>query len=590
MELLNPIHKDGSINDPNNYRGICISSALLKIICTLLNNRIQLYCTKLNLINKNQIGFKKKHRTSDHLFTLKAVVKKYVTMGKKKLFTCFVDFKKAYDSVWHKGLFYKINNIGIFGKSLDLIKDIYNKTKCAVKINNSTTNYFNYTKGVRQGCPLSPILFNLYINDIFDIMNNDIESNIFLKDGEKINMLMYADDLILLSESKEGLQKQINKLNNYCKQWKLDVNVKKTKIMIFNRGNKIINTEFYINNTPLQNVKIFKYLGFTISAKNCSFSPTLDDLSLKASRAVYTLNGKIKLSTVPTKLALQVFKSQIMPILLYGSEVWGPYMDFNYTSWEKSKIERIHTQYIKRILGCNIQTSNLMCRGEVGSRPLLLEILKRSISYRKSVIERESSIVNTALEFETQNDSLPNFCHFVNNFNVNNEDFANVSKYVVNKKSQDNYDRIWWTLINESPKADAYVMVKRSIFPEKYLFQVKNLKHKLALSRFRLSSHLLMIEKGRHMRPRIERNERKCFICNNDVEDEIHFLIKCPLYDTERVILFQACRDNSMNFDSLETNEQKFVFILSNENASITVKLASFIWNAFKVRDKALTN
>ena len=92
------------------------------------------------------------------------------------------------------------------------------------------------------------------------------------------------------------------------------------------------------------------------------------------------------------------------------------------------------------------------------------------------------------------------------------------------------------------------------------------------------------------MRPRIERNERKCFICNNDVEDEIHFLIKCPPYDTERVILFQACRDNSMNFDSLETNEQKFVFILSNENASITVKLASFIWNAFKARDKALTN
>ena len=70
-----------------------------------------------------------------------------------------------------------------------------------------------------QGCPLRSILFNLYINDIFDIMSNNIESNIFLKDGEKMNMLMYADGSILLSVSKEGLQKQINKLYNYCKQW-----------------------------------------------------------------------------------------------------------------------------------------------------------------------------------------------------------------------------------------------------------------------------------------------------------------------------------------------------------------------------------
>ena len=92
------------------------------------------------------------------------------------------------------------------------------------------------------------------------------------------------------------------------------------------------------------------------------------------------------------------------------------------------------------------------------------------------------------------------------------------------------------------------------------------------------------------MRLRIERNERECFFCNNDVEDEIHFLIKYPLYANERVTPLHACWEISMNFDSLETNEQKFVFILSNENASITVKLASFIWNDFKPRDKTLIN
>ena len=188
-------------------------------------------------------------------------------MDKKKLYTCFVDFKKAYDSVWHKGLFYKLREKNFLGKTLDLIMDIYKKTKCAVKVNGSATEYFEYTKGVRQGCPLSPILFNIYVNDIFKIMNENNGSNIFLKENEPINALMYADDLILISETKEGLQSQIDKLCEYCVKWKLNINTKKTKIMIFNRGNSLIKASFYINNVAIENVKTMKCLGFTINAK-----------------------------------------------------------------------------------------------------------------------------------------------------------------------------------------------------------------------------------------------------------------------------------------------------------------------------------
>ena len=170
----------------------------------------------------------------------------------------FLDCKKAFDSVWHEGLFFKLKKIGIRGKTLGLIKDIYKKTNCVVKSGNVITSFFDYTKGVRQGCPLSPILFNIYVNDLFENMNNDNDGDIFLEE-HKANILMYADDLIILSESKEGLQKQIGKLENYCTKWRLQINEKKTKVMILNRGNKLINTAFHTTNASLENVKKFKY-------------------------------------------------------------------------------------------------------------------------------------------------------------------------------------------------------------------------------------------------------------------------------------------------------------------------------------------
>ena len=585
MELINPIFKDGSLHDPNNYRGICVSSALLKIMCTLINSRIKSFCGKLNLINKNQIGFKSNHRTSDHLLTLKSVVKKYVTIGKNKLFCCFIDFRKAFDSVWHRGLFHKVASTGFVGKSLDLIKNIYKNTRCAVKVGNRITDFFYYTKGVRQWCPLSPILFNIYVNEIFNIMNSNNSSDITLDNDNKINALMYADDLIIISDSKEGLQKQMDKLNSFCTKWKLDVNIKKTKIMVFNRGNRLINAQFYINNTQIENVKKFKYLGFTIFANNCSFTPTIDDLSIRANRAIAALNDKIKLSKLPIRLAIKIFNSQIAPILLYGSEVWGPYVDNDFSSWDKNSVERAHTQYLKRILGCSYNTSNIMTRGEIGVRPLLVQVIKRLVLYTANIKKRTSSIVNTAFQFESQNNIMPNFCLFIDKFNFDRIDLLDPRKNKLTKICIGNYDRYWSQELNNSPKAISYATFKSTICMEKYLILVKNSKHKIALSRLRLSNHNLMIEKGRHLRPQIERNNRKCFHCKDDVEDEKHFVMNCPQYDQERTSLFQVCNQNSIHFDSLNV-DQKFHFVMTNESKEVTSQLAKFVYNSFKIRDE----
>lgn len=285
---------------------------------------------------------------------------------------------------------------------------------------------------------------------------------------------------------------------------------------------------------------------------------------------------------------MKIFNSQIKPILLYGSEVWRPYSNFDYDTWDKNKIERTHTQFLKRSLGCNYQTSNIMARGEVGARPLLVDVIKRVISYISNIKVRKRTIAYSAYDYETKNDTVPNFNTYVTKFNLSNQDLYVLQKGKVSSICQDNYDRRWGDDIRDSPKAVSYGIFKNTVSLEKYLYQIRNTKYRIALSRFRLSNHNLLIEKGRHMRPRLDRNERKCFLCKDVVEDEKHFITKCPLYSKERNFLYQSLEKSSIHFNSLTTDEQKFIFIMTNEDTNVMNDLSKYICNSFLIRDKLI--
>ena len=202
-----------------------------------------------------------------------------------------------------------------------------------------------------------------------------------------------------------------------------------------------------------------------------------------------------------------------------------------------------------------------MARGEVGARPLLLNVIKRYVGYTNSIKMRPDSTVYSSFDFESKNDHKPNFCSFIKNFDFIGDSVFERSKSDLTRVCHDNYDRFWWGEINNSPKARTFLTFKQNVVYEKYLNQIENHKHRTSLSRFRLSNHDLMIEKGRHMRPRIDPDLRKCFNCTYEIEDEFHFVTKCPLYAEERTLLFDCCKQNSIHFELL-TDAQKFVFYL----------------------------
>ena len=163
--MIKPLFKSGSENDPSNYRGISISSCLSKLFSRILYNRLDTYIGDKVILVDNQIVFLKSFRPSDHVYTLKSMIDKSFR-NKTYLYTCFVDLRKAFDTVWREALFQKLLRYGVCGKLFNIIKAMYSEVKYSVKLQSGLTDPFSSNIGVKQGCILSPLLFNIFVNDL----------------------------------------------------------------------------------------------------------------------------------------------------------------------------------------------------------------------------------------------------------------------------------------------------------------------------------------------------------------------------------------------------------------------------------------
>ena len=241
--LICSIYKSGKKDDPNNYMGITLSNCLGKLFNTILYNRLQNELQKNIVLSPTQAGFRKDNRTSDHIFTLFSLIYKYIKKG-KYLYTCFVDFQKAYHSIRRDSLKQKLEQVGIKGNLVDIITSIYSSTKVSLSYNSYVSTPFSTFIGLKQGDILSIIFFNLFINDLPMLLEKHSTQSEESKPPElfntEINSLLFANDLAIFSLTKNELQEKLDFLEKYCRQWDLSLNLKKTKVIIFNKqGNTI---------------------------------------------------------------------------------------------------------------------------------------------------------------------------------------------------------------------------------------------------------------------------------------------------------------------------------------------------------------
>ena len=290
-----------------------------KLFTSILNCRLQKYAEHFHLISENQAGFRKQYSTVDHIFSLRMLINILINQ-KKKLYYAFIDFQKAFDTGWREGLWLKNLKSNIRGKRFNVMYKLYPNIKSCVQVNGEYSAFFQCYLGVRQGDTVSPFLFSLCLNDLEHfLVSNGFRGVSCASSGDiehaqvllKLFTLLYADDTILITDSAEELQNGLNIFHLYCNQWKLKVNISKTKVVIFGKGRPATGIIFHYDNTEIEIVSKFNYSGVYFN-RSVSFCTTIKHEQANKALTVHLRNIYHLKFTID--LQIDIFDRMITPI------------------------------------------------------------------------------------------------------------------------------------------------------------------------------------------------------------------------------------------------------------------------------------
>ena len=595
--VISPLHKKGKISNPDNYRAIAVSSAIGKIFSSILLNRLQRFREENCPDPLNQLGFTKGAQTYDHILTMQTIASKYKKYH-KPVYAIFVDFKKAFDSVCRQALLYKMAKIGITGKFYNVLKNMYSNSYAYIKLAGHLSHKFQTLKGTEQGHPLSPDLFKIFLYDLSQLLEIDDCPEL---SNKPISHLLWADDLIMLSLSPSSSHYQLEKLEKFCHEWGIEVNEIKTQVMVFRQNKSTLNNtnlKFNLNGKPLKIVDTYCYLGIVLHYSG-ELRTAQNTLKIKAMRAFFGLKWTVIRSKLSFKSLTTLFDSLVKPIVLYGAPIWTPNSAINtsiikhlnpstlnlkkfISKINRTESEKVHLSFLKWSLGVHKKASNIGVWGETGRYPLIYQSIRLTLNYYNRLLQApKKSFVYAALmeqkklklswykniEPLLRLDDIYHMNHVDAYRTLSNPKYSthsngstNISlnnnlkslckakplpsekfrvKSIVAKISE-HFVKCWEYEKSISPKLSFYHKNKNKFAREIYLDVIKGFSRRYSMTKLRISSHNLEIERGRYIN--IAKESRFCKWCATSmgmdvVENEIHCLFDCDLYATLRAKL-----------------------------------------------------
>ena len=575
--IIHPIIKDSKNDhrDPFNYRGITITSVTYKLYCSILNNRLSRLLELNDGLADEQNGFRRGRCTGDHITSLSMIVESRIKL-KKDTFASFINFSKAYDRIDRSLLWHKLSRIGIDGKMLRSLKSLYENVKCTVRVNGVHSEWFDVNTGLKQGCVLSPLLFNAFVNDlILAIKSLNCGVPVFLESS--ISILLYADDIVLLSESEANMQIMLDYLGKWCETWGLTINFNKSKVMHF-RALSQQRTEyiFKCGSSSIDLIHQYKYLG-VLFTEHLDLMQMAKIVVQSASRALGLLISKDKVvGGMPFECCTQCYSATVQSIIDYSAAIWG--------TKSMSCINAVQNRACRYFLGLGRYAPNAAINGDMGW--LSPEHSQWMCIARKwcRLANMDESLLAKKIFLSHLTQGSTNrkiWCYRVKMFFIEIEHehicqghrlAVRATLNTINSQLHVYFERIWREKLNTEVavrgqdaggnKLRTYRKFKENYDTEQYVKVITQKRYRSAYAKFRCGVAPIKLETCRYGLNRMPVDQRLCESCNV-VADECHVIMHCSLYDDIRTQLFTEINNISDQFPMLSTDVQ-ILQIVSN--------------------------
>jgi hypothetical protein len=569
VSIIQPILKPGG--DPGSggsWRGIAVGTLPAKLYAALLEQRISAWAEASGNRADGQFGFRRQRSTAQAALVLRTLQDQH-RQGGQQLWVCFVDFKQAYDRVSRERLWLKLAARGLGGSWLRAVQALYADVPMAVRIASGLTAPFQAKVGLKQGCPLSPTLFGLFIDDFERAVlsaaaeGQQLDLPVFSGSSEPVPPLLFADDIALVSTSAAGLQRQLDLLQRYCQQCGLTVNTVKTKLMILSGQRRQGDAQraadaarLSFGGQQLEAVTSFKYLGITFHSTQQIAAPAAAARAGAAWAALHRSNARCaELGVEAAPLRMRLFSTMVDSVLSYGAEVWGIQLAAAAAGGSGStgcRAQRLHLAFLRMQLGVSQATPVPVVLAEAGERPLWMRWLQRSVRLLGRCLEAaEGSVLRRALKasclvaatggqrsWAAQLQAAMGAVGLqldlqqpeaVGKAALRDACWARQAAILQEAASREGASRYQHYVSGTCGGRPA-----PAVQPA-YLSRVRERHRRVALAQLRTGTHWGAEETGRCQRPRVPREQRVCPHCaGSAIETVAHMVFVCPFYAAVR--------------------------------------------------------